>query len=347
VDELRARGELGELAGHAVVETGADGHDQVRLVHRIVRRTGAVHPGHAEPLLVVGREGAQPHQRAGDREAVGRAELAELLGGIRIHDAAAAVDHGSACVRERLCGKADLLEVAVRGRLVAGQVDARHRLVRDVGARQILRDVHQHRTGSPGARHVERLVDRVRDLARVLDHDRVLHDRHRDAGDVGLLKAVRADQVGAHLSCEEDGRHAVHHGVGDRGHQVGGAGTARGERNSDLPRRLRVALRSMAGALLVTALDVPQAGVVERVVGGQVRAARNAEYMVHALGLEAFHDGVDGSHDGAGPFGVEVATGRAASEKASLTVAFRAHSGFPAAPAASGKCRSAPQRMQT
>jgi hypothetical protein len=27
--------------------------------------------------------------------------------------------------------------------------------------------------------------------------------------------------------------------------------------------------------------------------------------MVDALGLEAFHDGVDGSHDGAGPFGVE------------------------------------------
>jgi hypothetical protein len=59
----------------------------------------------------------------------------------------------------------------------------------------------------------------------------------------------------------------------------------------------------VARALLVAALDVPQAGVVERVVGGQVRAPRNAEYMLDALGLEALHDGVDGSHDGAGPFG--------------------------------------------
>jgi hypothetical protein len=54
----------------------------------------------------------------------------------------------------------------------------------------------------------------------------------------------------------------------------------------------------VAGALLVAALHVPDAGVVERVVGGKVGAARDPEYVLDTLSLEAFHDGVDGSHCG-------------------------------------------------
>ena len=73
----------------------------------------------------------------------------------------------------------------------------------------------------------------ARDVARVLDHDRVLDDRHRDAGDVGLLEAVGADQVGAHLAGDEDGRDRVHHRVGDRRDEVGRAGAAGGERHAD------------------------------------------------------------------------------------------------------------------
>ena len=57
----------------------------------------------------------------------------------------------------------------------------------------------------------------------------------------------------------------------------------------------------MSRALLVTALNVADAGVVQSVVGRQVRAAGNPEYVLDALRLEAFHDGVDGSHDGRGP----------------------------------------------
>ena len=78
--------------------------------------------------------------------------------------------------------------------------------------------------------------------------------------------------------------------------QVGGAGAGGGERHPDPARGLRVALGGVAGALLVTALDVAHARVVERVVGGQVGAARDPEYVLDALGLEALHDGVDCSH---------------------------------------------------
>ena len=50
VDELGVRRELGELAGDAVVEAGADRDDQVGLVHRVVGGAGAVHAEHAEPV---------------------------------------------------------------------------------------------------------------------------------------------------------------------------------------------------------------------------------------------------------------------------------------------------------
>jgi hypothetical protein len=139
-------------------------------------------------------------------------------------------------------------------------------------------------------------VDHVRDLARVEHLERVLDDGHRDPDRVGLLEPVRADQLGPHLTGEEDGRHGVHDGVRDRGHQVRSTGARGRERDADLARRLRVALRRVACALLVTAEDVPDARVVERVVGRQVRATGYAEDRFDALRLQAFHYCVNCAH---------------------------------------------------
>jgi hypothetical protein len=120
VHELRARGELGQLAGHAVVEARADRDDQVGLVHRVVRAPRAVHSEHAEPLLVRRRERPEAHQRARHRQPVARRQLHELGRGVGVDHAAARVDHRPAGVGERLGGQADLLRVALGGRLVAG-----------------------------------------------------------------------------------------------------------------------------------------------------------------------------------------------------------------------------------
>ena len=197
VDELGARRELGELAGDAVVEAGADADDQVGLVHRVVRGAGAVHSEHPQPLVVRGREAAQAHHGAGDGELVREAELAQLLGGVGVDDAAPGVDHGPRGVRERLGGDPDLLDVALGRGLVAGQVDRLGAgLVLDVGAREVLGHVDQHRAGPARGGDVEGLVDVLGNVPRVGDHHRVLHDRQGDAADVGLLEAVRADQLG-------------------------------------------------------------------------------------------------------------------------------------------------------
>ena len=66
-----------------------------------------------------------------------------------------------------------------------------------------------------------------RDLLRVLDHERVLDDRHRDAERVRLLEAVGAEQVGAHLAGDEHDRDGVHHRVGERRDEVGRARAGR------------------------------------------------------------------------------------------------------------------------
>ena len=145
-------------------------------------------------------------------------------------DAAAGVDHRPARVGERLGGEADLLRVALGGRLVAGQADVADRLVVDLRAREVDRHVDQHRARAAGARDVERLVHDPRDLRRVLDHERVLDDRHGDAERVRLLEAVRAQQVGAHLAGEDHERDRVHHRVGQRRDDVGRARARRWRR---------------------------------------------------------------------------------------------------------------------
>ena len=52
----------------------------------------------------------------------------------------------------------------------------------------------------------------------------------------------------------------------------------------------------MPGALLVARLDVGQVGVVQRVVGGQVGAAGDAEDVLDPLGLERLKKSVRRAH---------------------------------------------------
>ena len=102
-------------------------------------------------------------------------------------------------------------------------------------------------------------------------------------------------------------------------------------------RGLGVALRRVPSSLLVAALDVADAGVVEGVVGRQIGPAGNSEHVLDALGLEALHDGVDGAHGTRAPFRSEGAA-RARAAKIESTSGFSAPVRY---------SRSRPQRMQT
>ena len=71
---------------------------------------------------------------------------------------------------------------------------------------RVLGDVDQHRAGTARARDVEGFAHVVRDVIGAGHQVVVLGDRQRDAGDVGFLEGVGADQLAADLAGDADDR---------------------------------------------------------------------------------------------------------------------------------------------
>ena len=120
------------------------------------------------------------------------------------------------------------------------------------GAVFSLRNVDHDRPGTPGARDVESLLHRQRQLAHVLDEEVVLDDRPRDADRVALLERIEADRRRRHLAGDDDHRDRVHIGGGDAGHGIGDARAGGHQRNADLAGRTRVAVGSVDCGLFMT-----------------------------------------------------------------------------------------------
>ena len=192
--DLGVRREGGQLAGHPVVEPGAEADDQVAALQRGDRGDGAVHARHAEVGRVAVRQRAAGHQRGDDRDVRLVDQPAQLGAGRGPDDAAADVQHRAAGLGDQPGGLAHLLAVRAGHRPVAGQVDPLRPAEVRHGLQGVLADVDQHRARAAGAGDVERLGDGLRDLVRVGHQVVVLGDRHRDAADVGLLEGVRADR---------------------------------------------------------------------------------------------------------------------------------------------------------
>ncbi len=285
--------------------------DQVGLVHRSswprafrASRAFPSHWGWGSPPAPSTRAGNAPKpisvQVTGKRSDV--ANSTSSSAGVRVDHAAARVDHGTLRGRRAPWPPGESASDCPRAS-ADSRAGARRRPARR-GSRRVRGPAGcpPTRAGASGAGHVEGLVDRARDFQRVLDHEGVLDDRHRDPDRVGLLEAIGAEQLGAHLAGDEHDRHRVHHRVADRRDQVGRAGTARGERHADLAGRLGVALGGVAAAGLVTHEDVTDATVHEGVVGREIGATGQAEDDIHALRLQAFHHRVDRTHLHRPPF---------------------------------------------
>jgi hypothetical protein len=79
VHHLRPRRESRDLAGHTIVETAAEGKQQIRLLHGGDGGVVAVHPGHPKAQRVTVRKRAAGHEGGHDGNARQVHQLAQRL----------------------------------------------------------------------------------------------------------------------------------------------------------------------------------------------------------------------------------------------------------------------------
>ena len=242
-------------------------------------------------------EGAACHERGHDRDAGELGQSAQLLGGVRLDDAATDVQHRTTRLDDEPSGLAHLLRVRAGDGAIARQVEVVGPLERRLRLQSVLRHVDQNRTRTTRRGEVEGLGDRTRDLAWVSHEVVVLGDRHRDAADVGLLEGVGADRLAGDLTGHRHHRDRVHVGVGDRGDEVGRTRTRGRHADADASRRLGESLGCVACTLLVAHEDVTYLrGVHERVVERKDRASRNAEDDVDPGVLQRADEALGSGH---------------------------------------------------
>lgn len=152
VHDLGLGREQRRLAGHAVVEAGAEREDQVGLLQREHRGNGAVHAGHAQVLLVRVGERAAGHQRGDHRGARRLGERLQLGRRAGADDTAADVEHRLLRLGQQLRRGLDLLAVRLGDGAVAGQVDLRRPEERGLVLLRVLGDVDEHGAGAAGRR---------------------------------------------------------------------------------------------------------------------------------------------------------------------------------------------------
>ena len=282
------RAELADVAGHAVVEARTDGDQHVAIVHGHVGLVGAVHAEHADEQRIVGRKGAEPHERVRARIAEQAHQFGERLRGVVDDDAAAGVEHRPLGREHEIDRLLDLPRMALGRRMVGTH---RYRLrvgVLGLLRGHVLRKIDQHRAGPASGGDVEGLLDGDGQVRDVLHQKIVLHARTRDADRVDFLEGVVTDQMGRHLAADDDHRNGIHVGGGDAGDGVGDAGAGGHQHHAGLAGGARVAVGRVGRALLVAHEDVFDVLLpVESVVDVQGRPARVAEDVLDPLVFEA------------------------------------------------------------
>ena len=284
VDDPRVGAELLQIARHAVVEARADGDQHIALVHGHVRLVGAVHPQHADELLVGGGVAPQAHERIGDGVAQQAGEFDQLLVGLAEDHAAASVDHRFFRRQSKFDSPFDLPRMTLDGGAVGAHLDALRVFVFAGIGGDILGDVNQHGAGAPAVGDIEGLFDGHRQILHIADQEVVLDAGPGDADGVDFLKGVVADDGGRHLPAENHQGNGIHVGRGDPGDGVGDARARGHQHHPGAPGGPGVAVGGVGGPLLVAHQDMLHLSLlVELVVNVQHGAAGVAEQMLHPL----------------------------------------------------------------
>ena len=217
-----------DLARDPVVEAGAEGDEQVGLLHRRDGGVVAVHAGHAQAQRVGVGEGAPGHQGGDHVDAGELGQLPQGLGRPGLEDAAAGVDDRPAGLADEPGRLPDHLGVALGGGLVAGQVDRvgpvpLHGRVGVAGGRRCPWGCRP--APGPGRPVVAMWnasrMTRGMSWADVISSLCLVTDRVMPDG-VALLEGVGADGRRRHLAGDDHDRDRVHHGVAQGRDDVGG-----------------------------------------------------------------------------------------------------------------------------
>jgi hypothetical protein len=193
-----------DVARHAIVEPHAERDQEIGFLHGRIDPGFAVHAHHPEVQMMTGREAANAEQRHGDRDVGLLGKRLECRFGAAKHDAVAGQD-------ERPLGGIKKVQ-GIDAHRVAWPRERRNvgrggfPVVLAAPELRVLGNVDQHRTGTAAGGNGERFANRRRHVGGARHQEIVLGDRQRDAGDVGLLKGVGADDRAAHLSRDADDR---------------------------------------------------------------------------------------------------------------------------------------------
>jgi len=114
--------------------------------------------------------------------------------------------------------------VRLEGRAI-GEIEFVGRAIGAGGELHVLGQIDQHGAGPAAAGHVKGFVQGLGQLGDVFHQVVMLGAGAGDAGRVGFLEGVVADQMRRNLACDADQRDRIHLRVEQAGHRVGGART--------------------------------------------------------------------------------------------------------------------------
>ena len=174
---------------------------------RIAVAMAGLQPDHAGHQRVIVRDGAPAHQRRHDRHVDGLGELHQQIRRVGIDDAAARDDQRALRGVEH---RERLFDLLARG---GGLVD-RQRLIGvvvelDFGELHVERQVDQHRTGTPRAHDVKRLLKTTRHQRRLHDGDRPFGHGLGDRIDIDGLKVFLVEPRARRLSGDAQDRDRI------------------------------------------------------------------------------------------------------------------------------------------
>ena len=253
--------------------------------------------------MVLG-ERAQPVQRGDDRYVRVLSKRHQLARGARLNHAVAGHDQGLDRGIQQPSRVAQRPVVTLVPRCIARKVERYIPVWHAPRLLCILCHIDQYRPWPPGGGQVKGLVNHPRQVVHIGHQVRMLGDRDRDAGDVGFLKGVGAQQRAGHLTGDSDQRSGVHERIGNGRHEICGTRSRCAQAHAHASGGPGVTFGRMTGALLMAAEHVPQPvavlphGVVER----HDRATGNAEHRVDPFAQQGLADDLRTGH-GAGRMG--------------------------------------------